>query len=75
MRFRFGDQDDDVEAVNRSRCIAVLASGERVPVMLWLDFEGDECTAEDAVVAVAGPDEAGRWFAIDLSAFEPAFLH
>lgn len=75
MRCPFDDHDADVEAVSRSRGIAVLNTGERIAVTNWLDFEGDECAADDAVVAVAGPDEQGRWLSIDLSAFEPAFLN
>lgn len=75
MRCPFADHDAEVEAVSRSRAVAVLASGERIAITNWIDWAGDECRPDDAVVAVAGPDEQGRWFAIDLSAFEPAFLN
>lgn len=75
MRCPFADQDAEVEAVSHSRAVAILNTGERIAVTNWLDFEGDECAADDAVAAVAGPDEQGRWFSIDLSAFDPAFLN
>lgn len=75
MRFSFGEQDADVEAVNRSRDVAVLNTGEQINITNWLDAFGEECAIDDAVVAVAGPDRLGRWFAIDLSAFEPTVLH
>lgn len=67
--------DAEVEAVSRTCAMVILTNGERLTITNWLDFDGDECAAEDAVVAVAGPDEHGFWFAIDLSAFEPAFLN
>lgn len=75
MRCPCADHDAEVEAVSRSRAVAVLSSGERIAITNWIDWAGDECRPDDAVVAVAGPDEQGRWFAIDLSAFEPAFLN
>ena len=65
----------DVDAVNRTDAIAILSSGGAIPITNWLDASGDECEADDAMVAVAGPDADGRWFSIDLSNFEPSLLH
>jgi hypothetical protein len=64
----------DVEAVNRAHAVVILDTGEEVSVTNWLDDCGDECVSDDATVAVAGPDKMGRWYAIDLSAFEPVRL-
>jgi len=58
----------DVQAVNRARAQAVLSDGQTVPVGAWLDPDG-ECAPPDAVAAVAGPDDDGRWHAIDLTKF------
>lgn len=66
---------NDVEAVNRGDAVAILDNGEQIAVALWLDCFGDECTADEAVVAVAGPNLSGQWFTIDLSAFEPTLLN
>jgi hypothetical protein len=65
----------DVEAVNRTHAVVILDTGEEIAVTNWLDDCGDECTSDDATVAVAGPDKLGRWYAIDLSAFEPVRLN
>ena len=65
----------EVEAIQRSRGLAVLTGGEFVPITTWLDDQGDECGEESAVVAVAGPDVAGDWWTIDLREFEPVFSH
>lgn len=65
----------DVEAVNRSHAVAILDTGEELAVTNWFDADGDECQPGNAVVAVAGPDKEGRWYAIDLSEFLPALLN
>jgi hypothetical protein len=41
--------------------------GFEYPITNWIDFEGDECAPEDAVVAVAGCN--GRWFPLLLADF------
>lgn len=75
MRLSSGEGDADVEVVNRSRAIAILDTGEQIAVTNWLDAFGEECAFGGATVAVAGPDKFGRWFVIDLSAFEPTLLN
>jgi len=70
-----GDHDFDIEAVSRSQAVAVLDTGEEIVITDWFDDQGDERDPDDAVVAVAGPDDLGRWFAIDLAAFEPVHLN
>jgi len=64
-----------VEAVNRSRAVAMLDNGEVLNVTNWFDDDGDECSPHAAVMAVAGPDKLGRWYTIDLSVFEPTILN
>ena len=66
---------DDIHAVNRHRGWAATVQGERLPVTNWMDGDGDNCSAIDAVVAVAGPDASGKWHTIDLREFESAFLN
>lgn len=39
---------------------------EVLPVTSWIDGDGDDCEAPDAVVYVAGPDAHGFWVTIDL---------
>ena len=65
----------DIEAINRNRGWAVTGQGEKLHVTTWLNEDGDDCAANDAVVAVAGPDEAGKWYSIDLREFESALLN
>lgn len=65
----------EIEAINRKRGWAMTDQGERLTVTNWLDGDGDDCAADDAVVAVAGPDDAGKWYSIDLRQFESAFLN
>lgn len=66
---------DIVEAINRTRAIAILANGERIYINEWIDHDGNLCAANSAVVCVAGPCDGGNYYTIDLSQFEPAFIH
>lgn len=60
----------DVEAVNQSDGLVLLATGEVVPIDTFLDDEGDETDDRDeAVVAVAGPTADGKWLSVALTDF------
>lgn len=70
----------ELTAISRMLACAIVqhASGymETIPVTDWFDHEGDEVAHKDvmadpslAVVAVAGPDEKGQWWTVDLSGF------
>ena len=63
-----------VVAVNRQQEVALLSSGETVPVVAWFDKAGDDCESEDAITCAAGADGIG-WWTIDLSEFEPRTSH
>lgn len=70
------DTDDvEITAVNRAVAVAMTDTGQTIPVTNWLDCDGDEYAPKDAVVAVAGPDDQGHWYAIDLSHFDPVSLN
>lgn len=42
--------------------VVILEDGQRVPVVAWIDKNGDECTIEDAALAVFGTKETGYGF-------------
>ena len=64
-----------VDAISRTRRIAILEDGAVIPLGALIDRDGDETDeAELAVIALAAlPD--GRWIVIDLAAFEPRLVH
>lgn len=64
-----------VEAINRTLGVVLMVGGSTVPVTNWLDDDGEECDAQDAVMAVAGPSIDGRWHTLDLAEFEAADVH
>lgn len=66
---------DDIEVVNRKCSLAIKENGARLPITNWLNNCGDDCDPDDAVIAVAGPDDGGKWYTIDLREFESAFLN
>ncbi len=66
--------EPEVVAVNRIHSIALLDTGQTIPVASWLDDEDDACDADDAVRCVCGNDLVG-WYAVDLSHFGPPTLH
>ena len=39
--------------------VVVFEDGTNVPVVAWIDNNGDECTVEDAVCVVYGTDATG----------------
>lgn len=66
----------DIAMVNRQRRIAVMEDGQILPVTNLYDVDGEE--TEDvtcAVSCVVGPDAAGFWYSVDLTAFEQVRMH
>jgi hypothetical protein len=61
----------DIYAVNRRHAIAVTDDGDRLPIVNWLDADGDECEPQDAVACVAEYGE--KYLTIDLRRFENVF--
>ena len=55
-------------AINRKERLFLDPDGFVHPITNWLDSDGNECAAEDAVCAVAGSE--GRWFSLVLSEYE-----
>lgn len=56
-------------AINVGQRIVVEAN-HLMPITNLYDCEGEECGADEAITAVAGPDAGGRWLSIDLREFE-----
>lgn len=65
----------DVSAVHRDRSIAILDDGQILAITTWFDADGVTYDHADALSCVAGPDEDGRWWIIDLSQFETVATH
>lgn len=59
-----------VEAIHKGKAICLMTGGTIVPIATWLDDNGDDCEAHEAVVAVAGPDMNGKWHTLLLSEFD-----
>ena len=63
-----------VIAINRSQNLCLMVGGHTWPVSVWLDDDGDECGATEAVMAVIGPvhDEYRKefWVTLDLADFD-----
>jgi len=60
----------DVSAINEILAVALLDNGATVAITNWVADDGEDCEKADAVCAVAGPDEEGEWYAIDLRLFD-----
>lgn len=56
--------------INRALATVITEDGQAIPVTTFLDDDGDECEAEDAVICIAGPDRDGMWRTLDLTEFE-----
>jgi len=56
-----------VEAINRHHAIAITSDGERLPIILWLNSDCDDCAPDDAVVCVA--EYGDKYVTIDLREF------
>lgn len=65
----------DIVAVNIAEGQALADNGEFVPITNWFDVDAEECAPDDALVCVAGPDSAGKWWTITLSAFGEVSRH
>ena len=65
----------NVTAVNRKAQIALLSDGQVIPVTNWfwaIDGTPMPCDPEDAVSAMAGPCEDGKYYSIDLTEYDTA---
>lgn len=58
-----------IVAVNVNRAEILLDDGRVWPIVSWFDNEGEDCTVDDAVAAVAGSDITG-WATILLEEFD-----
>ena len=61
----------DICAVNRQQAIAITYDGGRIPIVNWMDADGDECEPSDAVTCVA--EHGDDFIVIDLTEFEDVF--
>jgi hypothetical protein len=62
----------DVQAVNRFDAVALLTTGDLVPITNWFLGDGDgwPCGPDEADQAVAGPcPVTGKWYRIYLDGF------
>jgi len=71
--------DPEVIAVNRLGGMALLSDNQIIPITDWFCAittggitEDMPCDPEAATACVAGPDADGKWYGIDLSAFDEA---
>ena len=56
-----------VDVISRHRATAITIDGERMPIVKWLDDDGDDCQPDDAVVCVA--EYGDKYVTIDLRQF------
>lgn len=61
----------DVFAIDLHRRMAVLDTGEEIPIISMFDRWGDETDHEAEVVSLCiGPDAEGNWYAAAVSEFK-----
>lgn len=66
----------EIIAINRATGLALTDDGGVVHLTDFVGADGEPCAEDEAVAAVGwepGPDDAGRWWSIDLSKFEKRF--
>ncbi len=63
----------DVDAINRVDNLLLTTDGDVLPITNYLDDEGDECTADEAVAFVGGA--GSLWFGGMISDFESGRVH
>lgn len=65
----------DIDAFHRKNKAAFTTDGQVLPITTWFDDCGDECGPFDhPVAAVAGPDDDGLFWSIDLTEFDPVVM-
>lgn len=62
----------DIVAVNQKALLALLDTGETIPIEL-VPVPNEHCPM--GYVYVAGPDSQGFWYAIDMSEFQFGYVH
>lgn len=63
-----------VWAVHLAMKTVLLDDMQMLPITDLMDAEGDPCDDADAVACVAGPDNEGQWWTIDLDALPASAL-
>ena len=67
-----GDKTDlrQVIAINTTQALALLEDGTKIPIIHWIDEDGQVCLShDDAMIAAVAGSEAVGWWAIDLSGY------
>jgi hypothetical protein len=55
-------QEEDVQAINLGRMLAMMGCGETCPITRLFDHDGDETDdPEEAVSFICGPTPGGKW--------------
>lgn len=65
MRAYRMDTGLDVEAVDPSRMVVTLESGDQMPIIHFIGADGEDCEAPDAVGAIADDGEDVWWIDLD----------
>lgn len=64
-----------IEALNRRLRIILLDDCKTYPITNWFDCHGNDCDPDEAEFAVAGPDESGKWYTIELGEYSHLGVH
>lgn len=65
-----------VVAINRSKRLVAFDDGCTLPITSFFDEWNEELLDHDGAVAcIAGPDDRGLWWSIDLTAFAHRVYH
>jgi hypothetical protein len=64
-----------VECIDRERRVAILTSGEVLPMRVLLDHEGDDTEDMGEAVFALCPMEDGRWATVSLRSGRDRVLH
>lgn len=70
-----GEAMATVEAFNRGLRIILLDDGKTYPITNWFDNRGNDCDPDTAEFAVAGPDDNGKWYTIELGEYSHLGVH
>ena len=65
----------EVIAINYGMEVLLMSDDTNIPITEWLDFDGGECSNDDATVCVAGPDVDGKWYSEVLENFDETAVH
>ncbi len=65
----------EVIAINYGMEVLLMSDDTNIPVTTWLDDGNEECSKEEAIDCVAGPDAAGKWHRCELKDFDSETTH